>query len=236
VAVKRVLGVVAQHPTLDRALTAAQNLSFHGAYFGLSRAERRARTATLLTRFGLDEHAGKRIDALSGGLAQRLMIARALVHEPVVLVLDEPTTGLDPEARRFVWEQSRRLRAEGVTQLLSTHDMHEAEALCDRVAIVDRGVVLACGAPDALRSSLGTAPVLELGVRTRADPGPAFAALGSPSVTRAGDGEWSVALAGEDATLALGAAHAAGLQVTALRRRRPSLEDVFFSLTRRTLG
>src|SRR5437764_3866681 len=146
VAARARLAVVPQRSTL----TPRQNLTFHAAYHGVGRAERNARAASLLRQFGLEEQADVKVDWYSGGMAQRLMIARALIHEPEVLFLDEPTTGLDPQARLFVWDRIGDLRKRGVTVVLTTHDMDEAADLCDRVGIVDHGRLLALDPPAAL--------------------------------------------------------------------------------------
>jgi ABC-2 type transport system ATP-binding protein len=156
--------VVPQRSNLDRSLTPRQNLTFHAAYHGVGRAERNARAATLLRQFGLEEQADIKVDWYSGGMAQRLMIARSLIHEPEVLFLDEPTTGLDPQARLFVWDRIREMRERGVTILLTTHDMDEAAELTDRVGIVDRGRLLALDTPDNLIKGLSGQSVLELTV------------------------------------------------------------------------
>ena len=164
VAARARLAVVPQRSNLDRALTPRQNLTFHAAYHGVGRAERNARAADLLAQFGLEDQADIKVDWYSGGMAQRLMIARALIHEPEVLFLDEPTTGLDPQARLFVWDRIRELRERGVTILITTHDMDEAAELTDRVGIVDHGKLLALDTPDALIRGLSGQSVLELTV------------------------------------------------------------------------
>src|SRR5437763_3727586 len=164
VAARARLAVVPQRSNLDRALTPRQNLTFHAAYHGVGRAERNARAADLLEQFGLKEQADIKVDWYSGGMAQRLMIARALIHEPEVLFLDEPTTGLDPQARLFVWDRIRELRERGVTILLTTHDMDEAAELTDRVGIVDHGRLLALDTPTNLIKGLSGQSVLELTV------------------------------------------------------------------------
>lgn len=156
------LAVVAQRPNLDRSLTPRQNLTFHAAYHGVGRTERNRRAAQLLDQFGLSQQADVKVDWYSGGMAQRLMIARSLIHEPNVLFLDEPTTGLDPQARLFVWERIRELRERNVTILLTTHDMDEAAQLCDRVGIVDHGKLLALDTPSALTRGLTGKSVLEV--------------------------------------------------------------------------
>jgi len=156
------LAVVPQRSNLDRSLTPRQNLVFHAAYHGVGRAERNAKAALLLEQFGLTAQADIKVDWYSGGMAQRLMIARALMHEPEVLFLDEPTTGLDPQARLFVWDRIRELRGRGVTVVLTTHDMDEAADLADRVGIVDHGRLLALDTPEALTRGLTGQSVLDL--------------------------------------------------------------------------
>ena len=153
-AVKQRLGVVPQTNTLDRALSVRDNLVFHGRYFGLSGKESRRRAADLLERFQLTERGDSQVLTLSGGMAQRLMFARALLHEPDVLILDEPTSGIDPQTRINLWEILRDLNAAGQTILLTTHYMEEADALCDRIAIIDNGRVLALGSPAELKAGL----------------------------------------------------------------------------------
>jgi ABC-2 type transport system ATP-binding protein len=165
VAARARLAVVPQRPNLDRSLTARQNLVFHAAYHGVPRAERNRRADELLEQFGLGDRGGGKVDQYSGGLAQRLMIARALMHTPDVLFLDEPSTGLDPQARLFVWDRIRELRAAGVTILLTTHDMDEAAELADRVGIMDHGRLLALDTPAALTRSLPGSATLEVGAR-----------------------------------------------------------------------
>jgi len=164
VAAKRALAVVPQRSNLDRSLTAKRNLLFHAAYFGVPAAERNARAATLLEEFGLADRADDKVDRFSGGQAQRLMIARALMHTPKVLFLDEPTTGLDPQARLFVWDRVREQRERDVTVLLTTHDMDEATELCDRVGIMDHGKLLALDTPDALTNIVPGESTLEIGI------------------------------------------------------------------------
>ena len=164
VAARARLAVVPQQSNLDRSLTPRQNLTFHAAYHGVGRGERNERAATLLKQFGLEDQADVKVDWYSGGMAQRLMIARALIHEPQVLFLDEPTTGLDPQARLFVWDRIREMRERGVTILLTTHDMDEAAALTDRVGIIDHGKLLALDSPANLIKRLSGQSVLELTV------------------------------------------------------------------------
>jgi len=158
------LAVVPQRNNLDRSLSIRQNLLFHAAYHGVGHAERIQRADELLQRMGLAEQAGSRIDWLSGGQAQRIMIARALMHRPVVMFLDEPTTGLDPQARLFVHDRIAELRGDGVTVVLTTHDMDEAEKLCDTVGIIDRGTLLALDSPAVLMSSLVGSTTLSIAI------------------------------------------------------------------------
>jgi ABC-2 type transport system ATP-binding protein len=165
VAVRARLGVVPQRVNLDRSLTPRNNLVFHAAYHGLSRADRTARADELLERMGLADKAKVSVDKLSGGQSQRLMIARALMHRPEVLFLDEPSTGLDPQARLFVHDRVRALREEGVTVVLTTHDMDEAAKLSDRVGIVDHGRMLTVDTPGQLVRSLPGSATLEVTVR-----------------------------------------------------------------------
>jgi ABC-2 type transport system ATP-binding protein len=162
VGARRMLAVVPQGSNLDRSLTPRQNLTFHAAYHGFDPAERRSRAAKLLEEFGLDSQADVKVDWYSGGMAQRLMIARSLMHSPRVLFLDEPTSGLDPQSRLFMWERVRELREQGMTVVLTTHDMDEAAEMSDRVGIVDHGRLLAMDTPSALTSTLRGKSVLEV--------------------------------------------------------------------------
>ncbi len=147
VAVKRLIGVVAQRPNLDFSLTAREILVFHGAYFGLTSHERSKRAEALLDRFKLTDRADQMVRGFSGGMMQRLSIARAMMHDPQVLFLDEPSTGLDPQTRLLLWEIVREYNQSGKTILLTTHNMEEADALCKRLAIIDHGHVIALGTP-----------------------------------------------------------------------------------------
>jgi ABC-2 type transport system ATP-binding protein len=164
VAARRLLAVVPQRVNLDRSLTARRILLFHAAYFGIPKAQRERRADELLEQFGLSDRGNDSVDRFSGGQSQRLMIARALMHEPTVLFLDEPTTGLDPQARLFVWDQVRAMRDRGVTVVITTHDMDEAAALADRVGIIDHGKLLALDTPDALTALVPGESMLEINV------------------------------------------------------------------------
>ena len=159
---RRSMGIVPQFNTLDRSCTIYENIHFHCLYFGLSRAEARHRTNQLLEQFFLSERADSYPSQLSGGLAQRVQIARAIAHRPKVLFLDEPSAGLDPQSRIAMWDAVSRLREEGITVVLTTHYMEEADALCDRVAIIDHGRILVEDTPAALKGSVGAQKVYTL--------------------------------------------------------------------------
>jgi ABC-2 type transport system ATP-binding protein len=241
------LSVVPQRPNLDRSLTARQNLIFHAAYHGIGRAERNRRADALLAQLGLGDRGGDKVDNYSGGMAQRLLIARALMHAPQVIFLDEPSTGLDPQARLFVWDRVRELRDGGVTVVLTTHDMDEAAALTDRVAIMDHGKLLALDAPSALTRSLPGSATLDIDVERAADDTDdgvltALSALSAAErvepVADAGGLRARIYLSGDAAALVgpvSDALTARRARLTGVRIGEPSLEDVFLSLTGREL-
>ena len=256
---RRQLAVVPQRNNLDRSLSVRDNLIFHAAYHGVPPRERQARADELLEQFGLLDRARAKPDFFSGGQTQRMMIARALMHSPRVLFLDEPTTGLDPAARLFVWDRLRELSEQGVTLLLTTHDMDEAAELADRVGIMDHGRLLALDTPEELMRSLAEETTLELTTDGAADRD-ALAALatlaGVERVERlqAGadgsgpQGDEAAAdepgfrvrlyLASEGAQLVAPAASLLaehGLALSAVKLGSPTLEDVFIHLTGRTL-
>jgi ABC-2 type transport system ATP-binding protein len=244
VAVKLRLAIVPQRSNLDRSLSALENLTFHAAYFGFSRRARRERALELMERVGLEGREGDRVDQYSGGMAQRLMIARALMHRPQILILDEPTTGLDPQSRLFLWDTMRELREQGTTLILTTHDMAEADQLCDRIAIVDHGEVIALDTPRGLRSVLPSEQGLEVVVSPRAgapDTDPAAAVTGARGVERAlvvatHEDRTTVRVFGDASPAELVALlDAAGLELVELKRLEGSLEDVFVHLTGREL-
>ena len=166
---RRCIGVVPQYNTLDRACTIYENIHFHCLYFGFSRAQAKIRTDGLLEQFHLTERARAYPSQLSGGLAQRVQIARAIAHRPNVLFLDEPSAGLDPQSRIAMWEAVRKLRQEGITVVLTTHYMEEADELCDRVAIIDHGRILVEDTPAALKNSVGAQRIYELDIRSLQD-------------------------------------------------------------------
>ncbi len=233
VAVKQRIAVVPQRPNLDRSLTAIENLVFHAAYFGAGRRERRRRAEEMLARMGLEGRANDKVDNYSGGMAQRLMIARALMHEPRLLILDEPTTGLDPQSRLFLWETMLDLRARGVTLMLTTHDMVEADRLCDRIAIVDHGKVIALDTPRGLRRLLPAEHGLEVvlsGVEAL-DVDGAGKVEGQAAEDRWHGRVYGELTPGEMADLV----RDAGRELIELRRMEGSLEDVFVHLTGREL-
>ena len=162
------IGVVPQYNTLDRACTIFENINFHCLYFGFSRADARQRTEQLLEQFHLSERTGAYPSQLSGGLAQRVQIARAIAHRPKVLFLDEPSAGLDPQSRIAMWEAVTGLRKQGITVVLTTHYMEEADELCDRVAIIDHGKILVEDTPAALKQSIGAQRLYDLDLRSEA--------------------------------------------------------------------
>ena len=241
------LSVVPQRSNLDRALTARQNLLFHAAYHGIGRAERNRRADALLAELGLGDRGGDKVDNYSGGMAQRLLIARALMHAPQVIFLDEPTTGLDPQARLFVWDRVRELRNGGVTVVLTTHDMDEAAALTDRVAIMDHGKLLALDAPVALTRSLPGSATLDIDIERADDDSDdgvlaALAALATAErvepVADAAGLRARIYLSGDAAALVGPVSDtltARRARLTGVRIGEPSLEDVFLSLTGREL-
>ncbi len=159
---RRYMGVVTQFNTLDRQCTVFENVYYHCRYFGMSHAQSAAKANELIDLFKLTERAKSNVAQLSGGLAQRVQIARAIAHEPQVLFLDEPSAGLDPQTRLALWDIIRELRQRGITIVLTTHYMEEADALCERVAIIDHGKILVCDEPGKLKSSVGAQKVFEL--------------------------------------------------------------------------
>jgi lipooligosaccharide transport system ATP-binding protein len=227
------LGVVPQQDTLDTELTVRENLLIYGRYFGLTRAECARRADELLDFAQLTERAGDQVEHMSGGMKRRLTIARSLINEPDVLLLDEPTTGLDPQARHLLWDRLYRLKQRGVTLVLTTHYMDEAEQLCDRLVVMDKATIVAEGSPRSLIEEYATREVTEL----------RFA----PDVQASLDGQLDglaeriehlpdrVLLYADDGEAVVAAAHARGLEPVQVLVRRSSLEDVFLRLTGRSL-
>ena len=231
------IGVCPQEDTIDVELRVRENLVVYGRFFGLSRAECRARADELLAFVSLTDWADATVEALSGGMKRRLTIARALVNSPRLLLLDEPTTGLDPQARHLVWERLFRLKQQGVTLVLTTHYMDEAEQLCDRLVVMDRGKIVAEGSPRALIDRYSTREVTELRF---ADDG--HADLAGAVTDRVGNLAARVEvlpdrllLYANDGEAAAAAVSRGGLHPTSVLVRRSSLEDVFLRLTGRSL-
>ena len=239
VGVKRRIGVVTQNNTLDMQLTVSENLEFRSRFFGLSAAQAKKRAAQLIDAFGLAERRKAIASDLSGGQARRLLIARALVHKPDVLFLDEPTAALDPQTRVNLWSILRVLHEQGQTVLLTTHYMEEAEELCDRVAVVDHGRVLAEGSVDELKSTAGAVTIVTISFEEAITPDfPERTGLNAwPGVTSAqAEGEQLKVFSREPGGLlgelvALGAKE--GLHVRDAVTQKPSLETVFLTLTGR---
>jgi lipooligosaccharide transport system ATP-binding protein len=227
------LGVVPQEDSLDMELTVRENLLIYGRYFDLSRAEARVRADRLLDFVQLTERANDRVEPLSGGLKRRLTIARSLINEPDVLLLDEPTTGLDPQARHVVWDRLYRLKLQGVTLVLTTHYMDEAEQLCDRLVVMDKGRIAAEGSPRELIGLHSTREVCEL----RFPPELADRLDGQLEglATRVEVLPDRVLLYTDDGEAAVAAVHERGLTPLSTLVRRSTLEDVFLRLTGRTL-
>lgn len=227
------MGVVPQQDQLDEQLTVQDNMILYGRYFDIPRAECRRRTAELLEFVQLTDRAKSRIEPLSGGMKRRVTIARSLINEPELLLLDEPTTGLDPQARHVLWDRLYRLKQRGVTLVLTTHYMDEAEQLCDRLVVMDHGKIVAEGSPRDLIATHSTREVLEL--RYPAGTNEACAA------EVAGIGDRSevlpdrVLIYADDGEAALGQVHARNSEPESALVRRSSLEDVFLRLTGRTL-
>jgi ABC-2 type transport system ATP-binding protein len=236
---KQVLGVVPQTNTLDRALSVWENLYFHGRYFGMSAKEARAATDEALVRFRLSDRANADTMALSGGMAQRLMVARAILHRPRILFLDEPTAGLDPQSRLALWEILHELHEAGETILLTTHYMEEADQLCDRVAIMDHGRILALDSPAELKRSVGADTVVRVSAEGDLDK---LAEVLARDVAGANgatvvEGVVRLFLHGGTGMLprVVSAADNAGYAVTDLSMTEPTLETVFISLTGKDL-
>jgi ABC-2 type transport system ATP-binding protein len=239
VEVKRRIGVVTQNNTLDMQLTVQENLEFRSRFFGLSLGAASKRAAQLIDAFGLSDRRKAMADQLSGGQARRLMIARALVHQPDVLFLDEPTAGLDPQTRVNLWDILQVLHDQGQTILLTTHYMEEAEALCDRIAVVDHGKILAEGSLDDLLADAGAETIVTVRYEEPVPDGLAERAglAGRPGVTKVeADGDQLRVFSGDPEGLLgelvnIGAA--SGLHVRDATQAKPSLETAFLALTGR---
>jgi lipooligosaccharide transport system ATP-binding protein len=232
-AIRARLGVVPQADQLDNDLTVEENLVIYGRYFDIPRAECRRRTAELLEFVQLSERATSKVDPLSGGMKRRVTIARSLINEPELLLLDEPTTGLDPQARHVLWDRLYRLKQQGVTLVLTTHYMDEAEQLCDRLVVMDGGRIVAEGSPRDLIEQHSTREVLEL--RFPAGANEAHA----PAVEDIGERievlPDRILIYADDGEKALVRVHDRGIAPESALVRRSSLEDVFLHLTGRSL-
>jgi ABC-2 type transport system ATP-binding protein len=235
---KQVIGVVPQTNTLDRALDVAENLYFHGRYFGMGARQARERTAALLEQFRLADRASANVNELSGGMAQRLMVARAIMHDPAVLFLDEPTSGLDPQSRLALWDVIGELHARGQTIVLTTHYMEEADQLCRRVAIIDHGRLLALDTPDALKKSIAADTEVRLHATGDVDAlARELQQVPGVDSARVVDGTVFVYLRANGATLPEIITHAdhKGFAVQDVAVKETTLETVYIDLTGREL-
>jgi ABC-2 type transport system ATP-binding protein len=236
---KQLIGVVSQQNTLDRQLTVWENLYYHGLLFGIPKRESKETATSLLEQFRLGKWATASVWALSGGMAQRLMVARAIFHRPAVLSLDEPTAGLDPQSRLALWEILGELNAEGQTILLTTHYMEEADQLCDRVAIMDHGQILALDTPANLKESIGSDAVVT--VQAKGDPAALTdylaANVGGVTSSRPVEGGAELRVRGRERLLprVIEAAEAGGFEVDDVSASETTLETVFITLTGKEL-
>jgi ABC-2 type transport system ATP-binding protein len=236
---KQLIGTVSQSNTLDRQLTVWENLYFHGRLFGISGSQSRQLADDLLEQFQLSKWAKASVFALSGGMAQRLMVARAILHRPAVLFMDEPTAGLDPQSRLALWEILGELNRAGQTILLTTHYMEEADQLCDRVAIMDHGRILALDTPAALKQSVGAEEIVT--VKAAGDGAVLAERLASEiegvDRTRVVDGGVELHVRGGERLVSrvVNAAESGGFEVADLSVFKPSLETVFINLTGKEL-
>jgi lipooligosaccharide transport system ATP-binding protein len=227
------LGVVPQQDNLDRELKVWENLFIYGRYFGLSRKYLKTRVEELIDFAQLREKRDTKVDALSGGMKRRLTIARGLVNEPEILMLDEPTTGLDPQARHVLWDRLFRLKEQGVTLVITTHYMDEAEQLCDRLIVMDAGKIMAEGSPAQLIREHSSREVLEVrfGTDRNAEVAPQLEGIGERTEVLPD----RILIYAENGEAALTRVHELGLNPITSLVRRSSLEDVFLRLTGRTL-
>jgi ABC-2 type transport system ATP-binding protein len=239
VAVKRRIGVVPQVNNLDRSLTAREILLFHAEYFGVAKHARESQAQQFLERFELAERADEKVIGFSGGMVQRLKIARALMHNPAILFLDEPTTGLDPQSRRAMWDLLRELNAKGQTILLTTHYMEEADLLCERAAIIDHGKLLALDSPAQLKRSVPGGYLIELQAIGGLNDAFANALRELPGVVDVKSEKDRVRIYADRAegllANAMRLASEQGVMVTDAHVAEPSLENLFLHLTGRSL-
>ena len=236
---KQVIGVVPQTNTLDRSLTVWENLYFHGRFFGMSNPSARAEADRLLQQFRLAERGKEPVAALSGGMAQRLMVARAIMHRPATLFLDEPTAGLDPQSRLALWEILGELHADGQTILLTTHYMEEADELCNRLAIIDRGHLLALGKPAELKRSTGADTVVTVSASGDLDRLAKVLETEVPGAQQATRVDSTVLVEVRDQQgvlpVVFSVAEHNGFEVSDLSITEPTLETVFINLTGKDL-
>jgi len=229
--IKQRMGVVPQQDTLDTELSVWENLLVYGRYFGLPKDVIKARAEDLLEFVQLQERRDSRVEPLSGGMKRRLTIARALINEPELLLLDEPTTGLDPQARHVLWDRLYRLKQQGVTQVLTTHYMDEAEQLCDRLVVMDRAKIVAEGSPRQLIQQYVQREVVEVRFRGTPELDGQLDGLGERVEVLAD----RVLIGTDDGDATAHAVHQRGIDVESVLVRRSTLEDVFLTLTGRTL-
>ena len=255
IGVKQRIAVVPQQSNLDRSLKVREILTFHAAYHGMGRQRREQLADSLLDQLGLGDRKNEKVSAYSGGMVQRIMIARALMHEPEVLFLDEPTNNLDPQSRLFLWERIRELHARGLTVLLTTHDMEEADQLCDRIAVMDHGKILVNNSPEQLKRALPGSSSLELQTYTSASghlntsrqiaialqslPGIVKVDTAPDEAKAEEPGHCTHKVFGEEVQALIGKAAQviteSGAEVRSVSVKKASLEEVFLSLTGRHL-
>ena len=237
--VKRLIGVVPQRPNLDFSLTAREILTFHGAYFGIGSKERNERADSLLEKFKLTDRASQMVRGFSGGMMQRLSIARAMMHDPQVLFLDEPSAGLDPQTRILLWEITREYNQAGKTVLLTTHNMEEADALCQRLAIIDHGHLIAMGTPQELKASIPGGFLLRLRFgRQPPELLQRLQSLAGVREVRAADNVGADVYADRGGSLIseiAAVAVSAGAELSDVHISEPSLENLFLHHTGRSL-
>jgi len=237
--VKQVIGVVAQTNNLDRALTVWENLYYHGLFFGMGAKKSREAADRLLIEFRLTERAKAEIMTISGGMAKRLQVARALLHNPSILFLDEPTAGLDPQSRIALWEILRKLHAQGQTILLTTHYMEEADSMCDRLAIMDHGHILAIDTPKGLKESVGADSIVTVSATGNLDTLARLLKKRIEGATKSQRMDTVIKLHIKGTTGVLpkvvSIAEQEGFNITDLSVAEPTLETVFINLTGKEL-
>ena len=229
--IKARMGVVPQQDTLDFELTVYENILVYGRYFGIPKDVIKSRAEELLDFVQLNERRESKVEPLSGGMKRRLTIARALVNDPELLLLDEPTTGLDPQARHVLWDRLYRLKQQGVTQVLTTHYMDEAEQLCDRLVVMDQAKIVAEGSPRELIAQYVQREVVELRFPDGAPPNGNLEGVGDRQEVLAD----RVLIGTDDGDALAHSVHELGIPIESVLVRRSTLEDVFLTLTGRTL-